>query len=62
MATINIEKCSEQEENYVVVLVDDSDTITIRDLDSGVSTIKSARPYNSGSRIQFSDNFVIIKR
>ena len=53
MAKITIEKCSEQEENYVVVLVDDGDTVTIRDLDSGVSTIKSAKHYSSGSRIQF---------
>ena len=62
MANISIEKCSEQEENYVIVLVDDSDTITIRDLDSGVSMIKSAKQYSSGNRIQFQDNFVIIKK
>jgi hypothetical protein len=62
MANITIEKCSEQEENYVVVLVDDNDTITIRDLDSGVSMIKSAKQYSSGSRIQFSNDFVIIKK
>ena len=62
MANISIEKYSEREEDYVVVLVDDSDTITIRDLDSGVATIKSAKQYSSGSRIQFSDNFVIIKK
>ena len=62
MANISIEKFSEREEDYVVVLVDDSDTITIRDLDSGVSTIKSAKHYSSGSRIQFSDNFVVIKK
>ena len=62
MANISIEKCSEQEKNYVVVLVDDNDTITIRDLDSGVATIKSAKHYSPGSRIQFSDNFVIIKK
>ena len=32
MANISIEKCSEQEENYVVILVDDSDTITSQPL------------------------------
>lgn len=46
MANITIEKCFEQEENYIVVLVDDGDTITIIDLDSGVSTIKSAKHYS----------------
>ena len=62
MANISIEKCAEQEENYVVILVDDSDTITIRDLDSGVATIKSGKHYSSGSRFLFSDNFVIVKK
>ena len=62
MANISIEKCSEQDENDVGILVDDSDTITSRDLDSGGATIKSGKHYSSGSRIQFSDNFVIIKK
>ena len=61
MAIVNIEKQNE-EENYVTILLEDSDTVTIRDLDSGVSTVKAAKSYSSGSRIQVSEDFVIIKR
>ena len=58
MAKISVDKMNE---NYVVVLVEDTDSINITEKD-GTNLSINPKTFSSGDRLIFNDNFSIIKR